>query len=139
MLKLKLQYFGLLMQKNWFILKDPEPGKEWRQEEKGTTEDETVGWHHQLDGHEFDQASGVGDEQGCLAHCSPWGRRESEMTERLNWTELNWQPMPARWSHQSPMFLAKGLAPALSSCEGQEEGALPQNQVLEMLTLELDV
>ena len=88
MLKLKLQYFSHLMQKNRFIWKDPEAGKEWRQEEKGTTEDEMVGWHHQLDGHEFDQASGVGDGQGSLACCSPWGRRESETTEQLNWTEL---------------------------------------------------
>ena len=56
----------------------------WRQEEKGMTEDEMVGWHHLLNGHEFEQALGVGDEQGSLARCSPWGRKESDMTEQLN-------------------------------------------------------
>ena len=70
--------------KSWFIRKDPNAGKDWRQEEKGTTEDEMVGWHHQLNGHEFEQALGVGDGQGSLACCSPWGHKESDMTERLN-------------------------------------------------------
>ena len=71
--------------KNWLPGKDPDAEKDWRQEEKGTTEDEMVGWHHQLDGHEFEQALGVSDGQGDLACCSPWGRKESDMTERLNW------------------------------------------------------
>ena len=75
--------------KNWLIWKDPDAGKDWRQEEKGTTEDEMVGWHHHLDGHEFEQAPGVGDGQGSLAYYSPWGHKESDMTERLDWTELN--------------------------------------------------
>ena len=57
------------------------------QKEKGTTEDEMVGWHHRLDGHEFEQALGVGEEQGCLAWCSPWGYKESDMTELLYLTE----------------------------------------------------
>ena len=74
--------------KNWLIRKDPDPGKDWRQEEKGTTEDEMIGWHHWLDGHEFEQALGVGDGQGSLACCSPWGRKELDTTEQLNWTEL---------------------------------------------------
>ena len=73
--------------KNWVIWKDPDAGKDWRQEEKGTTEDEMVGWHHWLDGHEFEQALGVGDGPGGLVCCSPWGCKESDMTERLNWTE----------------------------------------------------
>ena len=73
--------------KNWIIGKDPDAGKDWRQEEKGTTEDEMVGWHHWLNGHDFEQALGVGDVQGSLACCSPWGHRESDMTERLNWTK----------------------------------------------------
>ena len=64
--------------------KDPDAGKDWRQEEKGTTEDEMVGWHHQLDGHEFEQAPGVDDGQGSLACCSPWGLKESDTTWRLN-------------------------------------------------------
>ena len=74
--------------KNWLIWKDPDAGKDWRQEEKGMTEDEMVGWHHWLDGHEFEQIPGVGDGQGSLACCSPWGRKELDTTEWLNWTEL---------------------------------------------------
>ena len=65
---------------------DPDAGKDWRQEEKRMTEDEMVEWHHQLDGHEFEQALGVGDEQGSLASCSPWSHKELNTTERLNWT-----------------------------------------------------
>ena len=72
--------------KNWLTKKDPDDGKDWRREEKGTTEDEMVGWHYRLNGHEFEQAPGVGDGQGSLAYCSPWGRKESDVTERLNWT-----------------------------------------------------
>ena len=75
--------------KNWLIWKDPGAGKDWRQEEKGTTEDEMVGWHHRLDRHEFEQAPGGGERQGNLACCSPWGRKESDMTERLKWTEVD--------------------------------------------------
>ena len=74
--------------KNWLIWKDPDLGKNGRQEEKGTTEDEMVGWHHRLDGHEFEQALGVGDGQGSLVCCSPWGHKESDTTEQLIWTEL---------------------------------------------------
>jgi len=59
--------------KNWLIRKDPDAGKDWMQEEKGTIEDELIGWHHWLNGHEFEQAPGVGDGQGSLACCSPWG------------------------------------------------------------------
>ena len=70
--------------KNWLIGKDPDAGKDWGQEEKGTTEDEMVGWHHQLDGHEFEQAPGVGDGQGSLVCCSSWGHKELDTTERLN-------------------------------------------------------
>jgi len=74
--------------KSWLIWKDPDAGKDWRLEEMGTTEDEMVGWHHRLNGHEFEQASGVGDGQGSLVCCSPWGREE---WKRLSdWTELNW-------------------------------------------------
>ena len=70
--------------KNRLIGKDPDAGKEQRQEEKGMTEDEMVGWHHLLNGHEFEQTSGVGDGQGGLACCSPRGHRETGTTERLN-------------------------------------------------------
>ena len=74
--------------KNSLIEKDPDAGKDWRKEEKGTTEDEMVGSHHQFDGHEIEQAPGVGDEQGSLVYCNPWGWKELNTTEQLNWTEL---------------------------------------------------
>ena len=75
--------------KKWLMWKYPDAGKDWRQEEKGMTEDEMVGWHHWLNGHEFEQAPGVGDGQGSLACCSPWGHKELDMTEQLNSTQLN--------------------------------------------------
>ena len=75
---------------NYLTGKDPDSGKDWKQEENGMTEDEVVGWHHQLDGHEFEQAPGVGDGQRSLVCCSPWGHKELDTTEGLNWTELNW-------------------------------------------------
>ena len=71
--------------KSWLIGKDPDAGKEWRQEEKGTTEDEMVGWHHWLSGHGFGWTPGVDDGQGSLACCSPWCHKEWDMTEQLNW------------------------------------------------------
>ena len=71
---------------SWLIWKDPDAGKDWRQEEKGTTEDGMVGWHHRLSGRGFGWTPGVGDGQAC---CGSWGRKESDTTERLNWTELN--------------------------------------------------
>ena len=73
---------------SWLIWKDPDAGKDWGQKEKGTTEDE-VGWHHQLNGHGFGWPLGVGDGQGGLACCSSWSCKESDLTEQLNWTELN--------------------------------------------------
>ena len=73
--------------KSWLIGKDPDAGKDWRQEEKGTTEDEMVGWHHWPNGHEFEQALWTG-EQGSLVCCSPWDLKESATTEQLNW-DLN--------------------------------------------------
>ena len=88
MLKLKLQYFGHLIWRVNSLEKDPDAGKDWRQEEKGTTEDEIVGWHLQLNGHEFEQALGVDDGQGSLACYSPGGRKKLDMNEWLNWTEL---------------------------------------------------
>ena len=84
MLKLKLQYFGHLIQRVDSLEKDSDAGRDWGQEEKGATEDELVGWHHRLDGHESEQAPGVGDGQGGLAGCSPWGCKELDTTERLN-------------------------------------------------------
>ena len=75
--------------KRWLIWKYPDAGKDWGQEEKGTTEDEMAGWHHWLDGRESGWTPGVGDGQGGLACCDSLGRKESDMTEWLNWTELN--------------------------------------------------
>ena len=74
--------------KNWLIWKDPDAGKDWRQEEKRTTEGEMVGWHHRLDGHELEQAPRIGDGEGGLACCSPWSYKESNTTKWLNWIEL---------------------------------------------------
>ena len=104
---LKLQYLAHLMQRADSFEKTLMPGKiegrkrrwqrvrwldgitnagqDWRQEEKGMIEDEMVGWHHRLNRHEFEQAPGVGDGQGSLACCNPWGHKVSDMTERLNW------------------------------------------------------
>ena len=84
MLKLKLQYFGHLMQRADSLGKDPDAGRDWGQEEKGMAEAGMVGWHHRLEGHELEQAPGVGGVQGGLACCSPWGHKESDTTERLN-------------------------------------------------------
>ena len=73
--------------KSWLITKDPDAGRDWGQEEKGTTEDEMAGWHHQLDAHEFEWTPGVGDGQGGLVCCDSWGRIELDTTEWLNWTD----------------------------------------------------
>ena len=88
MLRLKLQYFGHLM---WRVdsLENFDAGRDWGQEEKGTTEDEMAEWHHWLDRRESEWTLGIGDGQGGLVCCDSWGRKESDTTERLNWTELN--------------------------------------------------
>ena len=74
--------------KCWLIGKDSDAGRDWGQEEKGTAEDEMAGWHHRLDGREPEWTLGDGDGQGSLVCCDSWGRKESDTTERLNWTEL---------------------------------------------------
>ena len=71
--------------KSWLTGKDPDAGRDWKQEEKGMTEDEMAGWHHRLDGYEFEWTLGVGDGQGGLACCDSWGPKESDTAERLNW------------------------------------------------------
>ena len=77
--------------KSWLIWKDPDTRKDWRQEEKGTTEDEMFGWHHLLNGHEFESTLGISDGQGGLACCTPWGHKELSTIEQLNWTDwTNW-------------------------------------------------
>ena len=89
MLKLKLQYFGHFMQRVDSLGKTLTLGEICGQKEKGTTEDKMAGWHHRLDGHEFEWTPGVGDGQGGLACCDSWGHKKSDTTERLNWTESN--------------------------------------------------
>ena len=81
------------------IGKDPDAGKDWRQEEKGMTEDEMVGWHHRFDGHEFKQTPGDSEGQESLACCSPWGHKESDKTEPLNNNRyvLRWRNMRERF------------------------------------------
>ena len=74
--------------KSWLIGKDPDAGRDWGQEEKGTTEDEMAGWRYRLDGHEFEWTPGAGDGQGGLACCDSWGRKELDTTEQLNWTDI---------------------------------------------------
>ena len=85
--------------KSWLIGKDSDAGRDWGQEEKGTTEYEMAGWHHWLNGRESQWTPGVGDGQGGLACCNSWGRKESDMTERLIWSESlsNWQTMTAQF------------------------------------------
>ena len=85
--------------KSWLIWKDPDARKGWGQEEKGMTEDEMAGWHHGLDGHEFEWTLGVCDGQWGLACCDSWRCQESDMTERLNWTELKGLPHPGNVLH----------------------------------------
>jgi len=103
--------------KNWLIVKDPDAEKDWRQEEKGTTENEMIGWHHQLNGHEFEQALGVGDGQGSLASCSPWVRRELNMTERLSFTHFTQEELtrqlPSDIKQPSCLALSRDPAPLL--------------------------
>ena len=95
--------------KNWLIGKDPGAGSNWRQKEKGTTEDEVVGWHHQLNRHESEQVLGVDDGQGSLVCCSPWSCKELDMTEQLNWKNANGH-LSLQWvvvvrsSENFPMF-----------------------------------
>ena len=88
MLTLKLQYFGHLMRRV-DSLEKTDVGRDWGEEEKGMTEDEMAGWHHQLDGCEFEWTPGDGDGQGGLSYCDSWGLKESDTTEQLNWIELN--------------------------------------------------
>ena len=89
MLKLKTPVLWPPHAKSWLIGKT-DAGKDWGHEEKGTAEDAMAGWHHQVDGHEFEWPPGVGDGQRGLACCDSWGHKESGTTERLKWTELNW-------------------------------------------------
>ena len=109
--------------KSWLIRKDPDAGKDWRQEDKRTTEGETVGWHHWLNGHEFEQAPRNSDGQGSVACCSPWSHKESDTTQRLNnknvWKWCLWVLDQKRWNVISDWleFLIVGLLVSDSRCE----------------------
>ena len=104
MLKLKLQYFGCMMRRADSLEKTPVMGKTEGGRRRGW-QDEMDGWHQQLDGHEFEWTPGVGDGQGGLVCCSPWGRWELDMTEQLNWTECFWwQPFWLVWDDTSLWF-----------------------------------
>ena len=122
--------------KSWLIGTDSDAGRDWGQEEKGTTEDEMAGWHHQFDGHEFEWTLGVGDGQGGLTCWDSWGRKESDMTQRLNWTELNgmeaeWSWSGSTWSH----ILIAGLThPCCSYMEDvSRQDSLQQTQSYSLL------
>ena len=99
---------------SWLIGKDSDAGRDWGQEEKGTTEDEMSGWHHQLDGREFEWTLGDGDGQGGLACCDSWGCKELDTTEQLKWTELNWNNQ--RLSSEVPKYFVHCLYLFLLLC-----------------------
>ena len=96
--------------KSWLIGKDSDAGRDWRQEEKGMTEDEMAGWHHWLDGCEFEWTLGVGDGKGGLACCNSWGCKESDTTEQLNWTELSNFHERNRKAHNSFIYLGPKIS-----------------------------
>ena len=139
--------------KSWLIGKDPDAGRDWGREEKGTTEDEMAGWHHWLDGRNSEWTPGVGDGQGGLVSCDSWGRKESDTTEWLNWTELKREYLGIRkWDIGKPdeslkyifqvsLFLYQavsekyeGVLPALNSFTGKIY-LLPKRNSLFILNL----
>ena len=103
--------------KSWLFGKTSDAGRNWGQEEKGTTEDEMAGWHHWLEGRESEWNPGVGDEQRGLVCCDSWGRIESDKTERLDWTELNWIVVDAEINYD--------LSPRQGSGSQQHKNVLP--------------
>ena len=104
--------------KSWLIGKDPDAGKDWRRKEKGMTENEIIGWDHRLNGHEFESTLGVGEGQGSLACCSPWGPKELDTTERLNWTKLSdiWKPLSLGKHIIKPSFIKMSFWYSKSNC-----------------------
>ena len=107
--------------KNWLIGKVPDAGKDWRQEEKWTTEDEMVGWNHWLDGYESEQAPGVGYWLGGLVGYSPWGHKKSDMTEQLNWTE-SWLVRMSQDYFESCIY-SKSRSIICGSCRADNPGS----------------
>ena len=129
MLKLKLQYFGHLMQRTDSLEKTLMLGKIEDRKRRGQ-QDEMFGWHYQLDGHEFEQASRVGDRQGGLACCSPWGCKESDTTEWLNWTELGHHCCAQAFSSCSKGGLLSSFSEQASHCGGLSCWASPVAQLV---------
>ena len=117
-------------------LEKTDAGRDWGQEEKGTTEDEMAGWHHQLNGHEFGWTPGVGDGQGGLVCCNSWGRKESDTTEQLNCTELNWTGVSEWVSEWSCSVMSDSLQPhGLYSLSGSSVHGIFQGRVLEWIAI----
>ena len=112
--------------KNWLIWKDPDVGKDWRQEEKGMTEDEIIGWHHRLNGHVFEQTLGVGNGHRSLACCSPWGCKESDMTEWLKWTKLKAEWLMGIKLLSGSSWSGRQGAVALCHCPASPESSILQ-------------
>ena len=100
--------------KSGLIGKDSDAGRDWGQEEKGTTEDEMAGWHHWLDGHESEWTPGVGDGQGGLACCDSWSHKESDMTERQILSDRRWRLILL---HSAAAAAAKSLQLCLTLCD----------------------
>ena len=116
--------------KSWLIWKDPDAGKDWGQEEKGMTEDEMAGWHHQLDGHGFGWTLGICEGQGALACCGSWGRKELDTTEQLNWTDLLYHSVssPLSTRHIQLTILNSKAHPRTCHCWHQEESNITENK-----------
>ena len=122
--------------KNWLIGKDSDAGRDWGQEEKGTTEDQTAGWHHWLDGRESEWTPGVGDGQGDLACCDSWCHKELDTTEWLNWTELNWWHYVNLKNHSNCCLMASpcGLSWWISLLQGSD-WVVPRKFILEEISV----
>ena len=117
--------------KSWLIGKDSDAGRDWGQEEKGTTEDEMVGWHHRLDGHEFEWTPGVGNGQGGLACCSSWGHKESDwVTELTSWLKWLERAFPVVHIVKNPLAVQETQVWSLSSEYPLEEGMAPHSSIL---------
>ena len=119
--------------KNWLIWKDPNVGKDWRLEEKGTSEDEIIGWHHWLNGCEFGWTLGVGDEQGGLASCTPWGCQESDTTEWLNWTDNRYRFLLQRNCHTFLEWLYNFIFPPAMCGRSSVSASLPAFILLSLI------
>ena len=129
------------MRRTLILKKNPDAGKDWRQEEKGMTEDEMAAWHHQLNAHKFESTLGIGDGQGGLMSCRQWGCKELDTTEWLKWTEMNWEGFSVKpWSLLSKWFVflpkeaiieskRKHLSPVLTYWRQEAKGMTEEGMV----------